>query len=135
MMTRKMYRRTIVAAALIFIAGFGSMRAQDWPMINGNMERTSLSSRLTPQPPLEITDWLRNMDADVFSVHQGIMYAARGGEPNAVAAVKLSTGEELWSFDIPGSRGANYNIPAIAGDLVLFGGQQGSALYAVNRLT
>lgn len=135
MLNRMMTRRTVALATLIFITVTVLVRAQDWPMINGNMERTSLTTSLTPQPPLEIANRMSNIKATQFSVHQGILYSARGGEPNSVAAVDLETGEDIWGFDIPGSRGANDNIPAISGDLVLFGGQQGSALYAVNRLT
>ena len=132
-MIRMIVERTIAVLLLMVVSG--PVYAQDWSMVNGNMERTSLAVGLAPQPPLELVKWMEDVYADQFSVHKGVLYAARGGEPNTLTAISLESGEELWSFSIPGSRGACDNVPAVIGDLVLIGGQQGSALHAVSRVT
>jgi outer membrane protein assembly factor BamB len=68
-----------------------------------------------------------------FSYYRGVLYGGRDGEPNVAAAVDATTGEELWTFEIPGTRASMNHVPAVTDDLVLCSGQHATALYALNR--
>jgi outer membrane protein assembly factor BamB len=119
---------------LLFFSA-GVLCAQDWPMTNGNPQRTSRGAALTPQPPLTMTAEIIDANAATCVVYRGALFVGRAGKPNSFAAFNTTTGEELWSFDVPDSRAGVDHVPAISGDLVLCSGQKATALYALNRLT
>lgn len=124
-------------SAILFMlcAASFTLRAQDWPMTNGNGARTSCATAVTPQPPLTETGSanLHQRYLVPFSYYKGVLYGGRNGEPNIAVAIDAETGEELWTFEIPGSRSSMNHVPAVTEDLVLCGGQRAAALYALNR--
>ncbi|MDT8323795.1 MAG: PQQ-binding-like beta-propeller repeat protein [Bacteroidota bacterium] len=104
-------------------------------MANGNPERSSSTTARTPRPPLTSAAVIENVRASQFVVVDGVLYASRGGTPNSVVAFDIASGSALWHFDIPGTKAAVDNVPAVAANLVLCGGQGGAALHALDRTT
>jgi outer membrane protein assembly factor BamB len=123
---------------LLFIATACTMHtavAQDWPMVNGNKERTSYVDNTQFQPPLRVTGpgALNSANINPFAFYDGVLYGARSGEPNYTVAVDAATGNVLWSFEMPGTRAAMNHVPAVSEDLVLCGAQNCKSLYALDR--
>ena len=132
--------RMTAAAVTLFLA-FSTVvsvhpaAAQNWPMVNGAKERTSYVDDRQFQPPLQVSGAAAMLSANInpFSYYDGVLYGARQGDPNHAVAVDAATGNVLWTFAIPGTNASMNHVPAVTEELVLCGGQHGTALYALDR--
>lgn len=127
----------ILALLLCMLFCVSSAPAQDWPMVNRNRERTSwtgpllrFAPPLTRRAPISVPLGAQNLVS-----FRGILYASTGGYPNMVAAVEAATGRILWADSIPRSVAGNEVVPAVDENNVYFCGQQGTGLFAFDRLT
>ena len=129
-----MLRNTMFVASLVCIAGCFA-RAQNWPMLNGNMGRTSYV-----RVPGSITfpsgfspHGFTVESAGALTYSAGTLYVTSlARTPNACAAYSAD-GQRHWLFEIPNSAaGMNFSAP-VHTDYVYAGGQQGLGLYALNR--
>jgi len=133
--------KTLNIIKSIFILSFsfsiltGINAQSDWLMINGNPQRTNyVPGEKILLPPLEkeadISQW-----AEYLLKKDNIIYLANGGSPNTVTAYDIANQNELWKFEIEGSAGSISYCPAISGNLIFIGGQNGKGLYALDRNT
>lgn len=137
-------KRTIVAFTIsdIKVIIFSSfvfafcVNGQNWPMVNGNKERSSWAAFETElSPPLKKTHEfsLNNDVSSGISCYDNMLFVSVEATPNRLVAFEIENGQELWHFEIPDSRAGVGLVPAINNSLVLCGGQHGRGLYG--RLT
>lgn len=115
----------------------GILLAQDWPMINQNPQRTGyVAEEEKLFPPLQI-DRLIDLGGIPSSmiVAEDVLYYLMDVDSTTVHAYSLDADHELWQFTIPGGAGTAGFIPALFEDLIYVGGQQGDALYALDRFS
>ena len=116
--------------------------AQNWPMVNANKERTSWASKETTlYPPLEQKKEIAvKSEGDYIvlnyiTVYENLLALGVGRYPNVLEAADISSGDTLWTFEVPESR-ASMNFACAQNDSMIFaGGQQGLGLYALNKST
>lgn len=106
-------------------------------MVNRSRERTSwtgpavrFAPPLTRLAPIDVP-----AGADNIMSYRGILYVSASGNPNMITAIDPISQAILWSDSIPGSVGGNEVTPAADDRNVYFGGQQGSGLFAFDRIT
>ncbi len=125
-----------IAAIICLLFPLG-LNAQNWPMVNACMERTSWAEGETELiPPLQKSnEFSLDGTASGISFYENTLFVSIGGEPNRLVAFNPQNSIELWHFEIPNSFGSVNVTPAINDSLVLFGGQGGLGLYALDRFT
>ncbi len=106
----------------------------NWPMVNGGPTLSSYAKEETElKPPLRVDRNIAITKSQYFSVKDDLLIIGKSSTPNSIVAVNLSTGSEIWSFEIPNTAGGIGCIPAITENLVLVGGQHSAGLYALNK--
>lgn len=125
----------------VFFTG-SSVHGQHWPMLNYDKERTSWASEETQlHPPLqqskEITikstgDYIK---LSYLTFYNDLLALAVGRFPNTLEAVHAASGDTLWTFEVPDSRGSMSFVCAQNDSMIFAGGQQGSGLFALDRGT
>jgi len=114
------------------------LNAQNWPMVNGDKERTSWAEEETElMPPLAMTAEfpLTGGSPSGISYHDTVLFVSFSSTQSKVIAINTQTGDELWSFDIPSAEFSVELVPAVNDSFVLCGGQHGLGLHALDRLT
>ncbi|MDX1686139.1 MAG: PQQ-binding-like beta-propeller repeat protein, partial [Saprospiraceae bacterium] len=132
--------KTVFQFALVFIFTIQLIHAQtpgmDWPMVDGFSERTGhVDSEMTP--PFELkTSVDVGVNVSEFSFVDGIIYCSYSTpNGNAFRAYDPMSNRVLWDRVVPRSRGGVNFVPAVSDDIVYIGGQGGTGLYALNRMT
>lgn len=120
----------------------GSIYAQNWPMVNLNKERTSwVSDETTLYPPLQQKKEFTLKSTGSYLVlndltfYDNLLALAIGRYPNTVEVVEVSSGDTLWTFEVPDSRASMSFACAQNDSMVFAGGQQGFGLYALDKST
>jgi outer membrane protein assembly factor BamB len=131
----------LLIALCVFIMDT-SVNAQNWPMINLNRERTSWASDETVlYPPLQkINEIPIKSTGDYLSLnyltfYNNLLALAVGRYPNTLEAVDIASGDTLWTFEVPYSKGSMNFVCAQNDSIIFAGGQQGLGLYALDRET
>jgi outer membrane protein assembly factor BamB len=114
--------------------------AQNWPMLNLNKERTSWAlEENVLHPPLQIkTEYsIKSPDSKLgdISFFNNLLCLAVQNEPNTLEVFDIGSGDTLWTFKVPASRGSMSFTCAQNDSLIFAGGQQGLGLYALDRET
>jgi outer membrane protein assembly factor BamB len=132
----------MVLVALLVLLTDSSVYGQNWPMINLNKERTSWASEETIlYPPLHqktvipvksTGDYIK---LNYLSFFNDLLALAVGRYPNTLEAVDMASGDTLWTFEVPDSKGAMDFVCAQNDTMIFAGGQQGVGLYALDRET
>jgi outer membrane protein assembly factor BamB len=135
----------VIYALLMFIFLFilfieKSAYAQNWPMLNLNKERTSWASEENVlQPPLQQKTEYKIKSSGTklgdISFYNNLLCLAVQNEPNTLEVFDIGSGDTLWTFEVPGSRGSMSFTCAQNDSLIFAGGQQGLGLYALYRET
>jgi len=119
-----------------------SVYGQNWPMINVDKERTSWASDETLlRPPLHsrtvipVRSTGDYVKLNYLTFFNGLLVLAVGRYPNTLEAVDITSGDTLWTFEVPDSKGAMSFVCAQNDSMVFAGGQQGVGLYALDRET
>jgi outer membrane protein assembly factor BamB len=129
---------TVVKVSLfVFLCSSLNLYAQNWPMANGNRERTSWAQFETVlNPPLEKTiEFPLSGYESGMSFHNNTLFVSVELDPNRVIAFNPNDTTELWHFEIPNTMGSVNVVPAVNDSIVLCGGQHGLGLYALDRFT
>jgi len=115
---------------------------QNWPMINFNKERTSwVSEEIVLHPPLKqkneipvksTGDYIR---LSYLTFYDDLLALAVGRYPNTLEAVSITSGDTLWTFEVPDSKASMSFVCAQNDSMIFAGGQQGLALFALDRET
>jgi len=128
--------------ALLMLLSAGSLYAQNWPMINQNKERTSWAADETVlYPPLEQKEVIPVRSTGDYISLGYITYSdmllalAVGRYPNTLEAVDVSSGDTLWTFEVPESKASMQFVCAQNDSMIFAGGQQGIGLYALHKET
>ena len=113
---------------------------QQWPMVNSDKGRCSWASFETLlYPPLhEVASYeVKNSFSyiDGLTLYNNLLCISLEEDPNTLEALDLQTGDTLWTFQVPGTSGANDHTAAQNDSMVFFGGQWGEGLYALYRET
>jgi outer membrane protein assembly factor BamB len=117
-----------------------ALNAADWPMYGRDASRTHWNrDEVTLKPPLRNVNRysVRGLTIDSLSAAGGLLLAAgmsQADERNQLAALDAATGRVEWTFALAGRDAMNV-APAVAGDLVLVGGQQDDNVYALDIAT
>lgn len=119
-----------------------SVYGQNWPMINFDKERTSWASDETVlYPPLyQQNEILVKSSGDYISLsyltfYNNLLALAVGRYPNALEAVDITSGDTLWTFEVPESKASMSFVCAQNDSMIFAGGQQGLGLYALDSQT
>lgn len=117
-----------------------STYAQNWPMINLCRERTSWATEETVlYPPLqkktEYSLKSNGTNIDDFSFYNNLLCISVQNEPNTLEVFDVESGDTLWTFQVPNSRGGMNFTCAQNDSLIFAGGQYGLGLYALDRET
>jgi outer membrane protein assembly factor BamB len=119
-----------------------SVNGQNWPMINLNKERTSWAADETVlYPPLQQKNEIPvKSTGDYISLsyltfYNDLLALAVGRNPNILEAVNITTGDTLWTFEVPNSVSAMNFVCAQNDSMIFAGGQQGLGLYALDSET
>jgi outer membrane protein assembly factor BamB len=117
-----------------------SVYAQDWPMLNFNRERTSWAFEETElHPPLQQKNEYEikssGTSIGAISFFNNLLCLAVQNEPNTLEVFDLASGDTLWTFEVPGTRGSMSFTCAQNDSLIFAGGQLGLGLYALDRET
>ena len=131
---RKSFGLALVIALLVFLTD-GPIYAQNWPMVNLNKERTSWASDETAlYPPLQqkrefmIKSTGSYLDLNYLTFYNNLLTLAVGRDPNTLEVVDISSGDTLWTFEVPNSKGSMSFACAQNDSMIFVGGQQGSGL-------
>ena len=131
-----MKTQTYSLTLIMSLAISGNLFTQsNWPVLNGNPQRTNyVANENQLQAPLE-----KETDISIWGEYMlyvnDTIYVASNGNPNTIEAYDIANKTQLWKFEMPGTSGSVGCTPAISGNLIFFGGQKGSGLYAFNRIT
>ena len=138
---RKSFGLALVIALLVFLTD-GPIYAQNWPMVNLNKERTSWASDETAlYPPLQqkrefmIKSTGSYLDLNYLTFYNNLLALGVGRYPNILEVVDISSGDTLWTFEVPNSKGSMSFACAQNDSMIFVGGQQGSGLYALDKET
>ncbi len=119
-----------------------STYAQNWPMVNLNKERMSWASDETDlYPPLQqkkeftLKSTGSYLGLDDLTFYDNLLALSVGRYPNILEAVDASSGDNLWTFEIPDSKGGMSFACAQNDSMIFAGGQQGLGLYALDKST
>jgi len=139
-MTIKVFYALFLFIFLFILFIEKSAYAQNWPMLNLNKERTSWASEENVlQPPLQKkTEYnIKSLDSKLgdISFFNNLLCLAVQNEPNTLEVFDIGSGDTLWTFGVPGSRGSMNFTCAQNDSLIFAGGQQGLGLYALDRET
>jgi len=132
----------MVLVALLVLLIDSSVYGQNWPMVNFNKGRTSWASDETMlYPPLgqktvipvkSTGDYIK---LNYLSFYNDLLALNVGRNPNTLEAVDITSGDTLWTFEVPGTRGGMDFVCAQNDSMIFAGGQQGPGLYALDRET
>jgi len=125
---------------ILFLMIAQNGHSQNWPMVNHDKERTSWAADESfLYPPFEKTNIYRIQSAgskfNELSFADGLLSMTVQNEPNIIQVVETSTGDMVWTFKIPESRGGVGFTAAHNDSLIFAGGQQGQRLFALDRDT
>ena len=128
--------------ALLVLLMDSTVYGQNWPMINFDKERTSWASdEAVLYPPLfqqnEILvkstgDYIR---LNYLTFYNDLLALAVGRYPNTLEAVDITSGDTLWTFEVPESVASMSFVCAQNDSMIFAGGQQGLGLYALDSKT
>ena len=132
----------LVLIALFVLLMDSPVYSQDWPMINLNKERTSWASDETVlYPPFQqITEIPVKSTGEYIKLNyltylNDLLALGVGRYPNTLEAVSMASGDTLWTFEIPETRGGMNFVCAQNDSMIFAGGQQGYGLHALDRET
>jgi outer membrane protein assembly factor BamB len=139
---KKISSRLLVPMVLLVLLLDNSVYGQNWPMINFNKERMSWANEEDVlYPPLQQKNEIPvKSTGDYISLsyltfYNDLLALAVGRNPNTLEAVDISTGDTLWTFEVPNSGSAMNFVCAQNDSMVFAGGQQGLGLYALDSET
>ena len=141
MKKRKNYENTwyiMFFCSLFFFFLSPHVNAQNWPMVNGNKERTSWAwheTELYPQLEKYKEYVIDTGTCRYIVLFESVLYIGINNGLNRFWAIDSETGEKLWSFEVPNTTGSNVTVPAVNDSMFFCGGQHGIGLYALNRFT
>lgn len=130
----------LVTLTVILMYSFGF--TQNWPMVNLNKERTSWASDETIlYPPLQqkneftIKSTGSYLKLNYLTFYNNLIALALGRYPNTLEVLDISSGDTLWTFEVPESV-ASMSFTCAQNDSMIFaGGQNGLGLYALDKAT
>jgi outer membrane protein assembly factor BamB len=132
----------LVLIALLVLLMDSSVYGQNWPMINFNKERTSWASdetvlyppfqQKTEIPVKSTGDYIK---LNYLTYYNDLLALAVGRYPNTLEAVNMASGDTLWTFEVPDTKGGMNFVCAQNDSMIFAGGQQGLGLYALDRET
>lgn len=133
------FTSTVVKVVFFFyLCSSINLHAQNWPMANGNRERTSWAQFETVlKPPLEKTmefSLLGGYESGM-SFYNNMLFVSIELDPNRFVAFNSNDTAEVWHFEVPNSGGSVNFVPTVNDTLVLCGGQGGLGLYALDKFT
>ena len=139
---------TRISSGLLFIGVLlvlfvdSPVYGQNWPMINHNKERTSwVSDEIVLYPPMQqkneipIKSTGSYIKLSYLTFHNNLLALAVGRNPNTLEAVNVTSGDTLWTFEVPGSEASMSFVCAQNDSMIFAGGQHGLGLFAVDRTT
>ena len=108
---------------------------KDWPQADGFSERTGyVETTMGYNFNYDVADVGKNIGT--YSYVDGVAYVGYSdSEGNTYRALDVNTGDILWDFVVPESRGGINYYAAVSEDVVILGGQNGKGLYGVDRMT
>lgn len=128
--------------ALLVLFTDSSVYAQNWPMINQNKERTSWASEETVlYPPLKQKEVIPVQSTgdyvhlNYMSYYNDLLALGLGRYPNTLEAVDVTSGDTLWTFEVPESVASMSFVCAQNDSMIFAGGQKGLGLHAIDRVT
>ncbi len=133
MKTLKLIKSLIIGITLLFSLNISAQT--DWLMVNRCPQRTNyLPDETVLKPPLKIETTISQWGEFILK-KDNVLYLPNGGDPNKITAYDNSSQKEIWKFELEGSGGGISFFPAISGDKIFIGGQNGKGLYALDRMT
>jgi outer membrane protein assembly factor BamB len=138
---RMSFGSALIIVPLVLLTD-SSIYAQNWPMVNLNKERTSwVSDETALYPPLQqkkvftIKSTGSYLNLNSLTFYDNLLALAVGRYPNTLEVFDISSGDTLWTFEVPDSR-ASMNFACAQNDSMIFaGGQHGLELYALDKST
>lgn len=99
----------------------------------GSGRRNFNDAEKTILPPL-VVKWSHNIryEVDCITVVGDRIFLGLGGDPNKVACLDATDGEEIWNYSVQGSGGSNDVAPAYLDGRIYFGGQGAARLHVLN---
>ncbi len=142
MMKSRISSGSMVIIALLLLSMDIPIYGQNWPMINFNKERTSWASDETVlYPPLQqkteipIKSTGDYISLNFLTFYDNLLALGVGRNPNTLEAVDITSGDTLWTFEVPDSKASMSFVCAQNDSMIFAGGQQGLGLYALERET
>jgi outer membrane protein assembly factor BamB len=108
----------------------------DWPMINGDAQRTSYARMELEFPPqIKTVLQMPGFMESGMSYKGGFVYVTGYGmAENTLLAFDINDGSSrIWDFPVRGTGGSGSFVPVNAGDLILASGQGADKLYCLSR--